>query len=233
MLFMLHKRIKRPVLEVSVPGEEESVSPEPETPRDVADVEKWIVQARAGNRDALGRLLDTCRHYLLLISGQELAPALRAKVAPSDIVQDSLLEAGRDFPCFRGETEEELLGWLRSILRNNVANTHRHFEADKREVAREIALGDGAADALLHGARQQTETPSVQVRAREQDQQLQRAMQRLSEHYRQILLLHAAEGLTFVQIAEKLGSTADAVRKQWGRAVEELAKQLDAPHESP
>jgi DNA-directed RNA polymerase specialized sigma24 family protein len=41
-----------------------------------------------------------------------------------------------------------------------------------------------------------------------------------------------SEGLTFAQIAEKLSGTTDAVRKLWGRAVEELAKLLDSPHES-
>jgi DNA-directed RNA polymerase specialized sigma24 family protein len=44
--------------------------------------------------------------------------------------------------------------------------------------------------------------------------------------------LHTTEGLTFVQIAERMGRTADAVRKLWGRAAEELARLLETPHES-
>jgi DNA-directed RNA polymerase specialized sigma24 family protein len=57
-------------------------------------------------------------------------------------------------------------------------------------------------------------------------------MRQLPEHYRQILLLHSTEGLTIAQIAEKLGSTTDAVRKLWGRVVDEVAKLLDSLHES-
>ncbi|HEY1379599.1 MAG TPA: sigma-70 family RNA polymerase sigma factor, partial [Gemmataceae bacterium] len=81
-------------------------------------------------------------------------------------------------------------------------------------------------------AYEDTETPSVHAQVREQDEQLQRALRELPGHYRQVLQLHSSEGLTFVQIAEKLESTPDAIRKLWGRAVEELAKLLDSPHES-
>lgn len=205
---------------------------EPEKPGEAGEIERWIVQARGGNQEALGRLLDVCRRYLLLLANQELTPGLRAKVAPSDIVQDTLLEAGCDFVGFRGATEEELLGWLRRMLRNNVANVHRHFETDKRQVDREVPLDDSATDALMHNAVQQAETPSMLARAREQDEQLEHALRQLPEHYRQVLLWHTSEGLTFVQIAEKLGNTADAARKLWGRAAKELAKHLESPHGS-
>jgi RNA polymerase sigma-70 factor (ECF subfamily) len=206
------------------------VSVQPERPREGAEVEKWIGEARQGDREALGRLLDICRHYLLLVANQELAPPLWAKIAPSDVVQESLMEAGHTFPRFHGSTEDQLLAWLRGILRNNVANIQRHFETEKRQVSREIPL---AETPLAEMPLDQAESPSRQALAREQDDQLERAMQKLPEHYRQVLRMHTTEDLTFVQVAEKLGSTADAVRKLWGRAVDELAKLLESPHESP
>jgi RNA polymerase sigma-70 factor (ECF subfamily) len=193
------------------------------TPKEAVEVEKWIVEAHQGNREALGRLLDMCRHYLLLVASKELAPALWAKVAPSDIVQDTLLEAARDFSDFHGGGEEELLAWLRGILRHNAANVRRHFETAKRDVAREVPLEEAAAAV--------SETPSRQAQAREQDEQLAKAIGQLPEHYRQVLLWHSTEHLTFAQIADKLNSTIDAVRKLWGRALNELAKLLDSPHE--
>jgi RNA polymerase sigma-70 factor (ECF subfamily) len=205
---------------------------ESEKPREAADFEKWIGEAREGKPEALGRLLDICRHYLLLVANQELTPAPGAKVAPSDIVQNTLLEAGRHFPRFHGSTEEELLAWLRGILRNNVANVHRHFETEKRQLAREVPLEDSATRILPQGAVSPTETPSMQPQARERDEQLEKALLQLPDHYRQVLFLHTTEELTFAQIAEKLGRTPDAVRKLWGRAVDELAKLLESPHES-
>lgn len=204
------------------------MSAESGSPRQAADIEKWIDEARNGNREALGRLLDMCRHYLLLVANQELAPAFWAKVAPSDIVQDTLMEAGRDFPRFLGSSEEELIAWLRGILRNNAANVRRHFETDKRKIAREVPLDEVSPEEMPSNP---TESPSKQVLAQEQDQQLDKALQQLPEPYRQVLRLHSMGTLTFVQIAAEMGSSADAVRKLWGRAVEELAKYLETPNE--
>jgi RNA polymerase sigma-70 factor (ECF subfamily) len=191
-----------------------------------------IAQARAGSQEALGQLLDMCRRYLLLVANQELSPVLRAKVAPSDLVQETLLEAGRDFPHFQGSSEKDLLGWLRGILRNNLANVHRHFEAEKRQVGREVSLAETPLSELGQRILDQADTPSEQALARERDEQLEQAMQQLTEHYRQVLVWHTTDGLTFVQIAATLGSTPDAVRKLWVRAVEELARRLETPHES-
>ncbi len=217
----------RPVFRDFVLREMGIVSPESERQREVGGVEQWIVRARAGDREALGRLLDVCRNYLLLVANQELTPALWAKIAPSDIVQESLLEAGRDFPGFHGCGEEELLGWLRAILRNNLANLRRHYGAEKRQVDRELPLEELQTPIL-----DPAETPSTQAAARERDERLERALSMLPEHYRQVVVWHSTDGLTFVQIAERLGSTADAVRKLWGRAVEALAKLLEVPHDS-
>ena len=208
------------------------MSSESERPREAADVEKWIGEAREGNRESLGRLLDICRHYLLLVANQELTPALWAKVAPSDIVQNTLLEGGRHFPRFHGSTEEELLAWLHGILRNNVANVHRQFETEKRLLAREVPLEDSATGAPLQGMVSPIATPSMYAQAREEDEQLEKALRQLPNHYRQVLFLHTTDDLTFTEIAEKLGSTADAVRKLWRRAVDQLAELLESPHES-
>lgn len=195
--------------------------------RQAADMEKCIAAARGGDREALGRLLEMCRKYLLLIANTELDSDIQAKVSPSDIVQDTFVEAGRGFLDFRGKTEGELLGWLRQILRNNVANVRRHFETEKREVEREVPLEELQPDTLLREAVKQIESPSKEALAHEQDEQLEQALCKLPVHYRQVLLLHTWDRLTFAQIAAKLGSTEDAVRKLWGRAVEELTKVVE------
>jgi RNA polymerase sigma-70 factor (ECF subfamily) len=203
------------------------MSPELESSPLVGKVEEWIVQARGGSGEALGRLLEMCRRYLLLMANQDLPSELRAKVAPSDMVQDTLMEAGRDFLDFQGATVEELLGWLRRMLQNNVSNIHRYFASEKREVGRELRLEPGAARVLMYNAFCHSETPSKAALAREQDEQLQTAVRQLPEQYRLVIGMHTIDGLTFVQIAEKLGNTADAVRKLWGRAIEDLAKRLE------
>src|SRR5438874_308510 len=78
-----------------------------------------LAAARGGCRQALGALLERYRDYLLLLARAELAPDLRPKEGASDLVQQTFLEAQRDFAAFQGRTEEELLAWLKRLLRNN------------------------------------------------------------------------------------------------------------------
>lgn len=194
-----------------------------------SDVAYAILKARRGDREALGRLLNRCRNYLLLVASKNLTPALRVKVSPSDIVQESFLEAWRSFGHFNGDSEEELLGWLRNIVRNTVVDTHRQYRTEKRQLNREIPLAQmSRAEAPLDPA----ESPIKQMQVLERDERLEKTLQQLPEHYRRVIWMHAIDELTFVQIARRLGSTAEAVRKLWKRAAEELAKHLNAPTNS-
>src|SRR5271166_2506287 len=94
-----------------------------------------LAAARSGSRQALGALLEACRGYLLLVARQELDPPLLAKGGASDLVQQTFLEAHRDFARFHGKSEEELLAWLRQLLLHNLADfTRRYREVAKRAV---------------------------------------------------------------------------------------------------
>ena len=62
----------------------------------LADFTPSLAAARAGSREALGRVLESCRGYLLLIAQQELDPALQARGGASDLVQQTFLEAQAD-----------------------------------------------------------------------------------------------------------------------------------------
>src|SRR4051812_26104880 len=91
------------------------------------DVGHWLELARSGSREALGQVLDICRGYLILVAQRQLAPELQAKGGASDLVQDTFMEAQRDFAQFQGKSEEELLAWLRTLLLHNVGNFARRY----------------------------------------------------------------------------------------------------------
>src|SRR5262249_35643200 len=93
----------------------------------VPEAGQLLAAARAGSREALGQALETCRNYLLLIAGRQLDSDLHAKGGASDLVQETFLEAQRDFGRFQGSSEGELQAWLRQILLNNVANFTRRY----------------------------------------------------------------------------------------------------------
>ena len=58
-----------------------------------------------GDAEALGRLLQLYRNYLQIMARSLIGPDLRAHVAPSDVVQETYLEAHRDFARFLGTAE--------------------------------------------------------------------------------------------------------------------------------
>src|SRR5438445_8766187 len=85
-------------------------------------------------------LFDRYRHYLKVLADVQLGRHLRTKCEASDLVQQTLLEAHRDFARFTGKHEGELLAWLRRILANNLYNEARYHAAQQRAAAREVSL---------------------------------------------------------------------------------------------
>ena len=89
------------------------------------------------DQPADGLPLGRFRSYLRLLARLHLDPRLRGKVDPSDLVQQTLLQAYRARDSFRGHTQAELAGWLRRILARNLAHAVRDLTRGKRDVARE------------------------------------------------------------------------------------------------
>jgi RNA polymerase sigma-70 factor (ECF subfamily) len=194
------------------------------------DLARLLADARGGSPAALGDALEACRAYLLTVAGQELDPALRAKAGASDLVQQTFLEAQRDFSQFDGATEAELLNWLRRVLLNNVANFARAYRATgKRDVGREIELEGGQSSADWRGGLAgDAATPSGLVMQAEQIQALEEAIARLPEDYRQVIEYRYRQERSFDEIAQLMSCTANAACKLWSRAVERLEKELQA-----
>src|SRR5919204_7061261 len=117
--------------------------------------EELLRRARAGSASALGDLLELYRNYLKLLARLQIDRRLQGKADPSDLVQETFLEAARDFGQFRGTTEKELMAWLRQILVTNFANLVRRYRGtQRRDVAleRDLAHEMERSFTLLDGA---------------------------------------------------------------------------------
>jgi RNA polymerase sigma-70 factor (ECF subfamily) len=190
------------------------------------EFDRLLREARAGSRKALGELIEYYRPYLLLIANQEWDTNLQGKMAPSDLVQESLLSAQMSLDRFQGSCEDSLRAWLRGILINNVLEATRHFKGTaKRQADRERPL-DGsrqrAAIQLLDGQ----ETPSSEAASQEEAEALNAAISRLPEDYQTVLRLRNWKEMSFVEIGQTLQKTPDAVRKLWSRAILQLEHEL-------
>jgi RNA polymerase sigma-70 factor (ECF subfamily) len=185
-------------------------------------VDELLAQARAGSPDALGQALELCRPYLLRIANAALDARLRAKGGGSDLVQETFLESQKLFAEFHGQSVAELRAWLRAILRHRVGKFLRRYHGtDMRQVGRELANDSDAPEPAGDA-----ETPSKYLMHAEQAERLAQALERLPEHYRQVIVWRQWDDLPFEEIARRLNRNVDAARMVWWRAVRQLQQEL-------
>ena len=91
-----------------------------------------MAKARAGEAEALGELCALYRNYLRMVVRTGLGPRLRERVELSDVVQEALVEVVRQFPQFTGQNEAALVGWLRRLVGQKLADLGRYHSRAKR-----------------------------------------------------------------------------------------------------
>ena len=203
------------------------------------DPEQLLAQARQGDGDCLGVLLELYRNYLHLLARTQIDLHLQGRVSPSDVVQETFVQACANFAQFRGGSEQELLAWLRRILVNTLAGVvEKQLKARKRDVRREVSverlvrnLEDSSA-AFTAALVSPHSSPSAQAERRELAALVADQLARLPTHYREVIVLRNLEGLPFEEVARRMKRTAGAVRILWLRALDQL-RQMQTSEEPP
>jgi RNA polymerase sigma-70 factor, ECF subfamily len=173
--------------------------------------------------------LERFRDYLRLLARLHLHPLLQSKLDPSDVVQQTLLQAHRDLETFRGATEAELAPWLRRILANVLADALRRFGAAKRDAALEEPLGaalersSARVQALL---RPDPPSPSENAVRQEELRRLAGALAALPEDQRTAVELHHLQGQSIGELARELGRTEASVAGLLRRGLKRLRELL-------
>lgn len=191
-----------------------------------------LAAARRDGEESLGPLLELYRNYLSLLARVEVGRRLQRKLDASDLVQETFLDAHRQFAQFEGATEGQFLAWLRRILAGKVANTIRHFYGTQgRDLRHELenALAHSLDQSIgqLQGlAVASAASPSGEAIRREQSVLVANALQELPEAYREVILLRHWEGLSFPEVAERMSRSVDSVEKLWIRALSRLRKEM-------
>jgi len=171
------------------------------------------------------------RDYLRLAAAVGIDPRLRDKFDPSDIVQETLFEAVRDWDRCSGGSEEARLAWLRRMLANNLLDGVKRFRAEKRDVGRERSLEEslqttmGRLGEMLAG---DVSTPSCRAMRDERDLQIAEAVAALPDAQREAVILQRWHGWSLAEIGERLDRSPEAVAGLIFRAQRALHQSLAA-----
>jgi RNA polymerase sigma-70 factor (ECF subfamily) len=173
--------------------------------------------------------LERFRAYLRLLARLHLDPLVRGKLDPSDVVQQTLLQAHRALDQFRGQSDAELAAWLRKILARNLARAVRDFARARRDLAREqsleAALQESSVRLQAWLAAEQS-SPSQQAERNEQALLLAEALERLPEAQREALVLQHWQGWSLARIGEQMGRSPEAVAGLIKRGLKQLRHLL-------
>ncbi|MEL7337873.1 MAG: sigma-70 family RNA polymerase sigma factor, partial [Planctomycetota bacterium] len=154
---------------------------------------------------------------------------VRRRVSESDILQEALIRATDVHRSGTIPADLPAFCWLRNIARERIVDAHRrHRQAARRTVAREHHCDLNATSVLQLADRMAVAQsgPSANVRRVEQRAQLQQALQRLDEKYREVLQLRFLEELSLEDAADAIGITREGIKSRQRRAIEQLVRSM-------
>jgi RNA polymerase sigma-70 factor (ECF subfamily) len=191
-----------------------------------ADTELLLERAAAGDAGARGQLLQRHRDRLRRMVAVRSDPRLAARVDPSDVVQEALIEADAKLDAYLRDRPLPFYPWLRRLTQERLAALHRrHVRAKRRSVTREEApmdLPDRSALELAERLFVRGPSPSAEARRQELRGRVRTALAVLPERDREVLVLRHLEGLSAKEIAAVLGMTEGAVNVRHVRALQRL-----------
>jgi RNA polymerase sigma-70 factor (ECF subfamily) len=200
-----------------------------EVKQDSAETRALLDAISLGDGQALEDLLGRHRAGLCEFVDFHCDPRLRARVDPSDVVQETQLEVVRRMGDFLAKRPMPFRLWLRKKAMERLLNLRRdHLTRARRSVAREQVIPDRSSLLLARPLLAHGPSPSQQVQAQEMADRVSRAVAKLADADREILLLRHAEDLSFEEIACLLDIEPVAARKRFGRALIRLQNVLRA-----
>ena len=173
--------------------------------------------------------LDRFRPYLRLLAGLNLRNPPGGPIDPSDVVQQTLLEAYRNRAACRAGNDAGRAAWLRQILVHTIADAIRARHRDKRDPARERSLDAQLAESSARLGNWLAATgvsPSAAVDAHEQAVRLAAALAELPDAQREALVLQHWHGRTLAEIGVELDRSPEAVAGLLKRGLKRLREIL-------
>jgi RNA polymerase sigma-70 factor (ECF subfamily) len=194
---------------------------------DSSETRRLMALGRAGDRNAFEELLRRHRAFVRQVIDLRLDDRLRARIDPSDLVQETQMEAFRRLPDYFEREPMPFHLWLRNTAYERLQMARRrHLGAGKRSALRECPLPDRSS---LHLAAQflaRGSTPSHQLSRRELVREVRHVMDELSEPDREILIMRNLESLSNQEVAQVLAVEPATASQRYGRALLRLRQLL-------
>ena len=160
----------------------------------------------AGDTERYAELVTRYRDRYARYAARMLGSADEAE----DAVQDAFVRAFDQLAQCRDP--DKFVGWFFLILRNRCFAERRR----SKDVAPLEAAGAVAAP----------ERPEVPVEMAERRRALQHALLELTPEQREVFVLKHVEGLSYGEIAERLGTSVPSLKMRMHRAYDRLREQL-------
>ncbi len=197
------------------------------------NIEDLIQRARGGDRDAVGQLLEQFRDVLRVDARRRMGTMLNPRIAVSDVVQQTLIEAHQSFQQIAGAKQGELQAWLRLILTCNITNAVRdHLYVKKRSLNRERSITQSDSVLWRDGSLpSDNNTPSLEACRIEESLLLLEQLDKLPVDQSAAVRMRYLECRSIGEIAIELGRSKTAAAGLVKRGMEKLRNRMN--DESP
>ncbi len=182
-----------------------------------------VALAKNGDKSALNQLYKVYMERVRWMLRLRMSKELRSKLESMDLVQDTLIHALNGLDDFTYKNEGDFVRWLSKIAENELRGSLKTLHADKRDIRKEVQLDNygltttggvvGAPGPI------QATTPSVIMSRKEDLDKLEKAIDELKPEYKKVIVLAKIDGLSYKEIGERLGKSADAVGMLLSRAI--------------
>jgi RNA polymerase sigma-70 factor (ECF subfamily) len=171
-----------------------------------------------------------------LLARSHIGTRFQARLDPSDLVQQTLLDAHQKQAQLRGSTRGECIAWLKQILANNLADAVRGLARAKRDIARERSLDEQVGDSFsrVDGWLVAAQSSPSQLAVRSEELlAMADSLTGLPETQREAIVLHHLQGLPLAEVARQLGKTPAAVAGLLHRGLKRLRELLAGDASNP
>lgn len=187
-----------------------------------------IFRAGTGDLQARGRLLELHWPRLVAMVSLRMDRRLSSQLDPADVVQQAMIVATRRMDVYLQNPEIPFFPWLYRLTLDRLSRAHERFlHSGGRVVALSNLAESPEADLSSGLAVDDGTSPSGNADRKDSVAKVQNAVARLRPKFREVMVMHYVESLTFREIAAILGVSESAARMRHARSLEELRRILD------